>query len=129
VVGPIEYVSSASVATSDAVEKSIETIALHAGVVRIISFWAILGGAGQTTLEGVSGIFKLQSVDLATLKVTVPLETMQITGTGVGVVAARLWPLNRRVSGQWKIEGLITMDITLAINPTARWGMVLELAE
>jgi len=129
VVGPLEYVSSALVTTTDTTEKSIETITLHAGVVRIISFWCMgHGGAGETTLENVSGIFKIQSVDLPALKVTIPIECLTITGTGVGIITPRLWPLNRQVSGQWKIEGLITMDITLAINPVARWGMVLELA-
>jgi len=127
-MGPIEYVTSASVPTGDTVETTIETITLHAGVIRIISFWVmILGGAGLTSLENVSGIFRLSSVDLADLQVVVPTEALAIVGTGIGIVTPRLWPLNRKVRSQYKMKGTITLDLALTINTTARWGMVLEL--
>jgi len=121
------YQISAAVALTDTTEKSLGEITLTAKAKRVIGVYVLPnGGAGNTTLENVSGKLRLQSSDLDIQPVQVPLPELTITGTGVSRGEAKVWPLDIQVGGNEKIEGLVTLDLAQTINSTARFGIVSE---
>ena len=122
----IKYMVGASTASGDTVKTSLGTLTLPVSTRRILGTWVQWGGAGMTTLEDVSGILELESEDINLQPCQIPITAAAITGTGVGVMEAKVWPLNIKHTGQARIQGFITMDITLAINPAVRFGLVIE---
>jgi len=119
------YQVGASVATTDTVEVSLGSITLTAKARMVIGVWChAQGGAGNTTLENVTGTFRLQSSDVDLIPITLPLKLYAITGTGAVIDDVKVWPIEVPVGGTEQIECLLTLDLAQAINPTARFGLV-----
>lgn len=111
-------------------EKAIGDIKLPAGSQLIESFWVYANaGAGVTTLENRSGIFKITSDDLRSLNITVPLEIITVLTEGTVVYQVRLWPLGQPAPGLNTLTGKVTLDLAQTINPSARWGLVVQGAQ
>jgi len=119
------YQAGASVATTDTVEVSLGSITLTAKARMVIGVWChAQGGAGNTTLENVTGTFRLQSSDVDLIPITLPLKVYAITGTGAVMEDVKVWPIEVVVGGTEQIEALLTLDLAQTINPTARFGLV-----
>lgn len=126
----IKYMVGAATASGDTTKTSLGTLTTPARTTRIIGAWCSgAGGAGLTTLENVTGICELESPDVNIQPCQFPIEGEIIVGTGVACVPSKVWPMNAKVGGQAKITGYITMDQALAINPSVRFGLVLEVAD
>ena len=118
---------SASTATGDTVKTSIGSITITAKAKRIVGFGAYAtGGAGNTTLENVSGILEIESADISIAPLVIPLDTVSITGTGMAVLTPRIWPNNIPVGGGEILTGYVTLDLAQTINPSARWFVITE---
>ena len=117
--------TSDSAATGDTVKTLIDTLTMPMNKKRIIGIFSVLGGLGMTTLEGVSGILELESTEME-INVTVPFVSQVITGTGVGTDPVKLWPVDIPITGGAKVKGSATMDAALAINPSCRFGFIME---
>ena len=121
------YMASSSAALGDTVETSIGAITLPKGAKRIVGFWGYgVGGAGNTTLENLSGILELKSDSLNLQPMVVPLDILTITGTGVGTLKPTVWPVNIDGVGSVTITGYMTLDLAQTIANTGRWGLVYE---
>jgi len=122
----LHYQIADAVALTDTTEKSLGTITITGKARRLIGVWCLPnGGAGNTTLENVSGKFRLTSPDLSLEPAEFPLPELTITGTGVSRGEAKVWPMEVEVPQNAKLECLVTLDLAQAINSTARWGIVL----
>lgn len=118
---------SASTATGDTTKTSIGNITLTAKANKIVGFGAYAtGGAGNTTLENVSGILEIESSDISIAPQIYPLDTVSLTGTGMAVLSPRIWPIDIPVKGGEVLTGYITLDLAQTINPSARWFVMTE---
>lgn len=118
---------SASTATGDTTKTSIGSIVVTAYAKRIVGVGAYAtGGAGNTTLENVSGILELESSDVELGIQQFPLDTISLTGTGMASLNPRVWPMNIPCKGKETITGYITLDLAQTINPSARWFLITE---
>lgn len=124
----LKSIVSASTATGDTVKTLIDTVTLPAQTKRIVGFgMTILGGAGMTTLENVTGIVELESSDYPNFAPQqYLLDQVGLTGTGMAALSPRIYPMNIPCKGQEKISVYVTMDLTLAINPKARAMFILD---
>jgi len=123
----LHYQISSAIALTDTVEKSLGSVTITGKARRLIGVWCLPnGGAGNTTLENVSGQFRITSPDVSLEPAQFPLPEMTITGTGVSRGEAKVWPLDVEVPQNAKIEALVTLDLAQTINSTARFGIVLE---
>jgi len=121
----IFYQAGAVVATTDTTEVSLGSITLTAKARMVVGVWChAQGGAGNTTLENVTGVFRLQSSDVDLIPITLPLKVYALTGTGAVLEDVKVWPIEIVVGGTEQIEALLTLDLAQAINPTARFGLV-----
>ena len=124
----LKYLAGAATASGDTVKTSLGTITLPAGAKQIVGAWvAGHGGAGMTTLENVSGILELESPDVNLQPCQIPLDTIAIVGTGMAAVPVKVWPMNVGVTTGVRVTGYVTMDQALAINPSVRFGLVVEV--
>jgi len=113
--------------TGDTVKTLIDTVTLIASARKITGFSCSLGGAGLTTLENISGIVELESSDFPSLMPQqYVLDTTQVLTNGVASISPRVWPMDIPCKGQERIAIYVTMDRTMAINPTARALFLLE---
>jgi len=123
----LHYQIADSVALTDTTEKSLGTITVTGKARMLVGVWCLPnGGAGNTTLENVSGKFRITSPDVSLEPAEFPLPELTITGTGVSRGEAKVWPLEVEVPQNAKIEALVTLDLAQSINSTARWGIVLR---
>lgn len=117
--------ASSSTALGDTVKTSIGDITMPPDAIEILGFWGYgLGGAGNTTLENLSGIFSLESESLKLQPLQYPLDILTITGTGVGILSVRVWPHKIPNVGNAKITGYMTLDLAQTIGNTGRWGVI-----
>lgn len=118
---------SASTATGDTVKTSIGSITLTSKARKIVGFGAYAtGGAGNTTLENVSGILEIESGDISIAPQVYPLDTVSLTGTGMAILSPRIWACDIPVRGQEVLTGYVTLDLAQTINPSARWFVITE---
>jgi len=123
----LHYQISSAVALTDTTEKSLGTITVSGKAKMLIGVWCLPnGGAGNTTLENVSGKFRLSSPDVSFEPAEFPLPELTITGTGVSRGEAKVWPLETPVPANAKVECLVTLDLAQTVNSTARFGLVLS---
>jgi len=123
----LHYQISPAVALTDTTEKSLGSITVTGKARKLIGVWCLPnGGAGNTTLENVSGKFRLTSPDVSLEPAEFPLPEVTITGTGVSRGEAKVWPLDVMVPQNAKIEALVTLDLAQTINSTARFGIIVE---
>lgn len=124
----LKYLAGAATASGDTVKTSLGTLTLPSGAKQIVGAWvAGHGGAGMTTLENVSGILELESPDVNLQPCQIPLDTIAIVGTGMAAVPVKVWPMNVPVTTGVRVTGYVTMDQALAINPSVRFGLVVEV--
>jgi len=124
----IKYLAGAATASGDTVKTSLGTITLPAGATKIIGAWCMAhGGAGDTTLENVSGILELESPDVNLQPCQIPLEPLAILTSGMASIPNKVWPMNVPVTTGVRVTGYVTMDQALAINPSVRFGLVVEV--
>jgi hypothetical protein len=113
--------------TGDTVKTLIDTVTLIAGARKIVGFSCSIGGAGLTTLENISGMVELESSDFGSLMPQqYVLDTVFVLTNGVAMLSPRIWPMDIPCKGQEHIAVYVTMDRTMAINPTARAQFILE---
>jgi hypothetical protein len=118
---------SASTATGDTTKTSIGSITLTAKAKKIVGFGAYAtGGAGNTTLENVSGILDVESSDLSIAPQQYPLDTVSLTGTGMATLTPRIWAVDIPCGGGEVLTGYVTLDLAQTINPSARWFVITE---
>lgn len=123
----VHYQIGAAVILTDTTEKSIGTITVTGKARKLVGVWCLPnGGAGNTTLENVSGKFRITSPDVSLEPAEFPLPELTITGTGVSRGEAKVWPLDVDVPQNAKIECLVTLDLAQTINSTARFGIVVQ---
>jgi len=123
---PIHSDVTPATVTGDTIETSIGTITLPttSTILRGVAC-NIAGGAGLTTLETISGIFRIDSPSIPNLSPNRFLADVTIVvGSGAVAFSPRIYAMDYRTNGAAVIEFFVTMDLALAINPLAR-GMVL----
>ena len=118
---------SASNALGDTVKTSIGDITLPTNAKRVIGVWGYaIGGPGQTTLENVTGIMEFESESLNLAPMQFPLDCLSITGTGVAILSAKVWPVDWGPAANAKITGYMTLDMAQTLANTGRWGLIYE---
>jgi hypothetical protein len=118
---------TAATATGDTVETTIGTVTLPSTAKRILGIGVSLGGAGYTTLEGISGFFRVEISNLDVTPGKFPLGSSAIPVTsGVAVMENKIYPVDWSPVGNGIVTFKVTMDMTLAINPTARGFVIFE---
>ncbi len=119
--------ASSAVATGDTVETTIGTLTLSAKARRIVGVWChAVAGAGLTTLENMTGIFRLSSGDLDISPAKYPLDCVGALTSGAFALNPRIFPVNIPVKGGEQIECFVTMDMAITIANKARWGLIYE---
>jgi hypothetical protein len=106
----------------------IDTITTPATTKAIIGIWAYAcGGAGITTLEGISGTFDLDSPDYPLTPLQLPLDIIQLVGSVEGVaLKPTVWNVNIPVNGTIRVLGYVTLDLAQTIAHKARFGLLLD---
>lgn len=123
----IKAQAGTSTALGDTTKTSMGTITVPATARRIVGIWGYaVGGAGNTTLENLSGIMELESPDINIQPLQLPLDTLALTGTGMSQHSPRIFPANIPVSGNEKITCYMTLDLAQTIANTGRWGLIYE---
>lgn len=118
---------SPSTALGDTVKTSIGDITLPTTARRVIGVWGhAIGGPGQTTLENVTGIMEFESESLNLAPMQFPLDCLSITGTGVGMLSPKVWPVDWGPAANAKITGYMTLDLAQTLANTGRWGLIYE---
>jgi hypothetical protein len=118
---------SAATATGDTVKTLIDTITVPKNAKMIVGIWAhALAGAGGTTLENITGIFELESVDINLQPLQLPLDCVALVGTGMAAISPRIFPANIPVNGGERIVGYVTMDLAQTVAGKARFGLIYE---
>lgn len=117
---------TSATATGDTVETSVGTISLPSTAKRIIGIGISLGSAGTTTLEGVSGIFRVKISNLDVTPGNFPFSYG--TGNGAGWISTKpeIFPVNWANIGNGVVTFYVTMDMTMTVNPTARGFVIFE---
>ncbi len=116
------YQTSDSTATGDTTKTLIDTLTVPQGVSKLVGIAVVWGGAGVTTLEGVSGILTLESDTMDWRNLAIPMEPSVPLGTGLTCTpATKVWPCDVAVVPGATIKGSVTMDMAQTINPTARF--------
>lgn len=119
--------ASAVVALGDTVKTSMGTISVPKGAKRVVGLWGhAIGGAGNTTLENVTGIMEFESDSLNLQPMQFPLDGLAITGTGIGSFKPTVWPVNIPDPSNTEIECFMTLDLAQSIANTGRWGLIYE---
>ena len=118
---------STSTALGDTVKTSSGSITLPTNAKRVIGVWGHgVGGAGNTTLENVTGILELESESLNLAPMQFPLDCVMITGTGMAQFSPKVWPVDWAPAANAKITGYMTLDLAQTIGNTGRWGLIYE---
>lgn len=117
------YNTSDSTATGDTTKTLIDTLTVPQGVSTLVGIAVTCGGAGLTTLEGISGILTLESDTMDWRTQTIPLDPSIALTSGVSNHDAHMWPANIPVVPGATIKGSVTMDMTQTINPSARFTL------
>jgi hypothetical protein len=117
--------ASVATATGDTVKTIIDTITIPQSMKSIIGAWCYaVAGAGLTTLENMTGIFELESDDIALVPLQLPLDCVTIVTSGSVAFQPRIFPLNIPINGAEKIRGYVTMDMAITIASKARFGLI-----
>jgi hypothetical protein len=122
-----KYIVSACTASGDTVKTLIDTVQFPASTKAIVGvgIYAV-GGAGLTTLEDVTGIVELESVDLAVQPCQIPIQPVAVLTNGVVTHPIQMWPLDIQGGGSAKISCYITMDMALTVNSKVRLVFAIE---
>lgn len=124
----LHYMVSASTASGDTTKTLVDTITMPAGAKKLVGIGAtVVGGAGITTLEDISGILELESSDFPNL---MPqqflLDQVCVLASGVGVIKPTIYPLNVPTRGSERISIYVTIDMALTVNSKIRAMIVYD---
>jgi len=124
---PITCDCTAATASADTVETSLGTVTLPPNATKILAIGVgSPGGAGITTLEGVTGIFRVQCNGLDVTPGKFPIQGPQVLGTGGTFCDFMVWPVDWSPAANLQITFYITMDMALTVNSTFRGFVVYE---
>jgi len=119
--------AAVALSATETVEKSLGSLTIPQSVERITGVWCyVFGGAGGTTLENISGVWRLTSKTFSFLPFTLPLDIMFLVGTGLAIAGVRVWPVEIPTPGVGDIQALAVLDLAQTVNNTARWGYLGE---
>jgi len=123
---PIHHDVTPSVATGDTVETTIGTITLPTSAKTLVGVSMMAaGGAGFTTLETVSGIFRVDSPSIPQMSPNrFLLDVVGNTASGAFYASPRIYAMDYPTNGAAVITFLVTLDLALTINTLAR-GMAI----
>jgi len=123
---PIHHDVTAATATGDTTETSIGTITLPTSAKTLVGVSCnAFGGAGFTTLETVSGIFRVDSPSIPQMSPNrMLLDVVGNTASGAFMASPRIYAMDYPTMGAAVITFLVTLDLALTINTTAR-GMAI----
>lgn len=123
---PLHHDVTAATATGDTTETSIGTITLPTTSKALVGVAVnAFGGAGFTTLETVSGIFRVDSPSIPNLAPNrFLLDVVGNTASGAFMSSPRIYAMDYPSNGAAVIEYFVTLDLALTINTLAR-GMAL----
>jgi hypothetical protein len=113
---------SASTASGDTTKTLIDTVTMPAGAKQIIGVaFTVVGGAGLTTLEDVTGILELESSDFPNfMPQQFLMDEFAVLASGVGALSPRIYPMNIPCRGSERISIYATMDMALTVNSKIR---------
>lgn len=118
---------TAATASGDTVETSLGTVTLPANAKRIIGIGiGSPGTATLTTLEAMTGFFRVtcSSIDVAPAKF--PFTGPNIVGTGGTFAPFKIWPVDWQPAANAQLEFFVTMDLAQTANPTYRGFVIYE---
>lgn len=123
---PIHHDVTPATATGDTVETSIGTITLPTSAKTLVGVSVMAaGGAGFTTLETVSGIFRVDSPSIPQMSPNrFLLDVVGNTASGAFYSSPRIYAMDYPTNGAAVITYLVTLDLALTINTLAR-GMAI----
>ena len=123
---PIHHDVTAATATGDTTETSIGTITLPTTAKALVGVSVqAVGGAGFTTLETVSGIFRVDSPSIPNLAPNrFLLDIVGNTASGAFMASPRIYAMDYQTNGAAVLTYYVTLDLALTINTLAR-GMAL----
>jgi hypothetical protein len=122
------YVVSACTASGDTVKTLVDTVQFPQGTKAIVGVGAYaLGGAGETTLENITGIIELESVDLAVQPFQFPIQPCAFLTSGGVSHPIQMWPMDIVNPGPAKISCYVTMDMALTVNSKVRLVFAIEV--
>ena len=114
-------------ASADTTETSIGSVTLPSNAIKIVGVGVSCGGAGATTLEGVSGIFRISINNLSVEPAKFPFSYGLPIASGVVPTKPDIWEVQGwEPAGSSVISGYITMDMTETVNNTFRLFVVYD---
>ena len=117
---------TAATASGDTVETTLGTVTLPSNAKRIIGVGVSCGGAGATTLEGVSGMFRISinNIDVTPAKFCFSYG-LPIT-SGIVPTEAKIFPVDWSPAGNSVVTFYVTMDMAQTVNNTFRGFVIYE---
>lgn len=120
----INWQTSALVASGDTTSTEIATMTLPQTAQTVIGVWSYhMAGPGMTTLENLSGIFRLSSEDRPGLLIELPIEVIALTGTGMAVYHPKVWALEIPKAASLRLKGMIELDLAQTLASKSRFGI------
>lgn len=121
------FMMAAGATLADTAKTTMGDIQLPTTAKRVVAVWGHAGGgAGNTTLENVSGKLEIESNSLNIKPCEIPLKVVHITGTGMVQYDPKLWPVNWAGVGGAKLTGFISLELAQTINGLGNWGLIYE---
>jgi hypothetical protein len=115
-----KQVCTAATASGDTTKTLVDTITVPQGVTKLVGIATQMGGAGITTLEGVSGKIELESDDMNIVPANFLTGVIQVVTSGAVYAPPVILPCDYDVIAGGKIKVYITMDMALTVNNTIR---------
>lgn len=115
---------SAKTAHGDTTETLIDTLTVPSDVSRIVGLQVhAVGGAGITTVENVTGKFRLRNKSTG-LENEFLLDNVVVLTSGVGAWQPSIQPCDIPVKQSEEMEGYITMDLAQTVANTCRFRLI-----
>lgn len=115
---------STKTAHGDTVETLIDTLTVPSDVSKIIGVQIhAVGGAGITTVENVTGKFRLRNKSTG-YEAEFLLDCIVVLTSGVGAVQPTVHPCDIAVQSNNEIEGYVTMDLAQTVANTCRFRLI-----
>lgn len=112
---------TAATASTDTTEVSLGTVTLPANAKRIVGIGvSACGGAGLTTLEGTSGIFRvsINSIDVTPGKF--PVQGVQVVTSGAVNQEPKIWAVDWQPAANAQVTFYFTCDMATTVANTYR---------
>lgn len=117
---------STALNATETTEKLIDTLNAPGGVKSIVGFAGqFFGGAGITTLENVTGKWRIRNKSQG-YENEFLCDAVVVLTSGVGVIKPTVWPCDMPVSQGDEIEGYAVLDLAQTVNNSARFMLIFE---